>query len=132
MDADFDATKWSFGAGIDYFSWPIARFIQIFSGFGEKDEDDWKAAVYKWGGPKPSLIESTRLSVEGGVAKLHWYPKAGVTGVYDHTTWGGVRWSKGVPPASEQCDVSHSTGGEGDRGATRDDKGETSTTEYIT
>lgn len=92
MDADFTAGK-------GYVAWPLARFTQIFSGFGEKDYDDWKAAVYKWGGPKPSLITRTSVAIVGTEVRLTFELVHDVRCDYR----GGVArwWRENIPGTSE-------------------------------
>lgn len=75
-------SDFAFGAGVKlnsegvitgcYHEWPIPNFLKHFKGFGDSQED-WKAAVYKWGGPKPSEIERTEIVPNGAtVLVMYW------------------------------------------------------------
>lgn len=48
-----------------YHAWPIVLFKQHFAGL-EDAQENWKAAVYAWGGPQPSKLE--RVDVEFDIA----------------------------------------------------------------
>jgi len=92
VDADLTVGK-------NYLAWPVASFTQIFSGFGEKDYDDWKAVVYAFGGPKPSFIARTSISIVGTEVRLTFELEPGVCGGYrdNRVRW----WRESVPGSSE-------------------------------
>src|SRR6266850_8559429 len=80
---------------VEYFhAWPLATFKEFFHGFRPEDTDDWKAVIYKSGGPKPSCIERTDLEFrpeDGRILILYWL-REGVR--YTDRTGGytGARW----------------------------------------
>jgi hypothetical protein len=59
-----DGIRW----GVHY--WPVAGFKLHFTDEHEfrnldfKCEEDWKAAIYAWGGPKPSWISRTKIDFD--------------------------------------------------------------------
>lgn len=129
MATELDTTKWSISFGKNYVAWPFTKFTQVFAGWGEKDEDDWKAAVYRWGGIRPSYIERTWIdvAVEKGVAegRIYYELKAGVTGEYDATAWNRVRWRRAeVHEDGIRSGDAHQDVGEGDRGQAAGDRRE--------
>ncbi|HEX9430866.1 MAG TPA: hypothetical protein VF944_10860 [Candidatus Bathyarchaeia archaeon] len=67
--------------------WPLDLFRRHFNGFGESDTEDWKAAVYKWGGPKPSRIERVDISYDAaaGAVLVLWRERSEGTAVHQHS-----------------------------------------------
>jgi hypothetical protein len=62
-----DGIRWGFH------SWPVLNFkLHFMTRVGNDDfrfldvncEEDWKAAIYAWGGPKPSLISRTKVEFD--------------------------------------------------------------------
>ena len=79
-------------------SWPLALFRRHFTDFKPDDVEDWKAAVFAFGGPRPSMIEKTEIQFNStnGCVELCYWLKAGVKGEYHKFDWGwGVKWTTG-------------------------------------
>lgn len=57
------------GVALPSHTWPIGKFLERFRGLNKESQEDLKAAVYKWGGPFPSLIEEVFIDMgdEGNV-----------------------------------------------------------------
>lgn len=86
-------------------SWPLHLFKRHFQDFKPDATDDWKAAVYTFGGPRPSLIEKTDIQVNlaDGCIELCYWLKPGVRGEYHQFDWGwGVRWLTGEGDGIQQ------------------------------
>lgn len=88
--------------GVSYFSWPIAKFVQWYTGFADPGHDDWKAVVYMRGGPKPSLVTKTDIDMcpsrAGGMeVRLLWWTSA--RSEYDKSQPGGIKWTESIGQA---------------------------------
>lgn len=80
--------------------WPLELFKRHFTGWGPHDVEDWKAAIYKWGGPRPSRIKDFDITFDPniGAVLVLWIE----------------RQDDAVPDVHEgQRDVSHSEDGAG-------------------
>ena len=72
--------------GAAFHEWPIKSFVRHFKGV--ETDDDWKAVIYKWGGPLPRFIERTELRHEAkrGVVRICYWLRTGTT--YEDQTRG--------------------------------------------
>jgi len=53
--------------------WPQKLFLDRFKGWDMKTEEDWKASIWCFGGPKPSEIERYEIKPEmGQIVILYW------------------------------------------------------------
>lgn len=66
--------EWRHGAG--FIGWPIESFVRNFTGFGEAQED-LKAVVWCYGGPKPSALLGVEIKINQGegTVELHYNEK---------------------------------------------------------